>query len=206
MSGSQVYIHSGSAFIAAAALGAVLAIHGWLTGAARRTILSRLFGVFYAAWVVSMTLLPILLGPPGTGVGLEPYWRNSVNLVPFKTVQLYLRSDLGTVAWTNLLGNLLLLVPFGALGPVAWRKLDRFGRILGAGLGISLAIEALQFAKRFVDALGMTRSVDIDDVILNVAGVIIGYVIYRMVSPWWRRRRTRGARHTSTATSIGERP
>ena len=112
MTGTQIYIHSGTALLVAAALGAVLAIHGWLTGAARRTILSRLFGVFYAAWVVSMTLLPIALGPPGSGVGLDPYWRNSVNLVPFRTVQLYLQSDLGTIAWANLLGNLLLLVPF----------------------------------------------------------------------------------------------
>lgn len=193
MTGSQLYIHSGTAFLAAAALGAVLAVHGWLTGAARRTILSRLFGVFYAAWVVSMTLLPIELGPPGSGVGLDPYWRSSVNLVPLKTVQLYLQSDLGAIAWANLLGNLLLLVPFGALGPVAWRKLDRLSRILGAGLGISLAIEALQFAKRFVDVLGMTRSVDIDDVILNVAGAILGYVLYRLVRPWARRGRERAA-------------
>lgn len=193
MTGSQLYIHSGTAFVAALALGAVLAVHGWLTGAAKRTILSRLFGVVYAAWVVSMTLLPIELGPPGSGVGLDPYWRNSVNLVPFATVQLYLDSDLGAIAWANLLGNLLLLVPFGALGPVAWRKLDRFGRILGAGVTISLAIEVLQFAKRFVDMLGMTRSVDIDDVILNVAGALIGYVLYRLVRPWYRRRRARGA-------------
>jgi len=189
VTGTDLYIHSGTAFVVAAALGAVLAVHGWLTGAARRTIVSRLFGVFYAAWVISMTLLPVQLGPPGSGVGLDPYWRHSVNLVPFKTVQLYLESDLGTIAWANLLGNLLLLVPFGALGPVAWRKLDRFGRVLGAGLGISLAIEALQFAKRFIDMLGMTRSVDIDDVILNVAGVVLGFGLYRLMRPWWRRRR-----------------
>lgn len=189
MTGSQLYIHSGTAFLTAAALEAVLAVHGWITGAARRTILSRLFGVFYAAWVVSMTLLPIELGPPGSGVGLDPYWRNSVNLVPFATVRLYLQSDLGAIAWANLLGNLLLLVPFGALGPMAWRKLDRLSRIVGVGLGISLTIELLQFAKRFLDLLGMTRSVDIDDVILNVAGAVLGYVLYRLVRPWWRRRR-----------------
>lgn len=191
MTGSELYIHSGTAFAAAAALGAVLAIHGWLTGAARRTILSRLFGVLYAAWVLSMTLLPIELGPPGSGVGLDPYWRASVNLVPLKTVQLYLQSDLGRIAWANILGNLFLLVPLGALGPVAWRKLDHFGRILGAGAGVSLAIEALQFAKRFVDVLGMTRSVDIDDVILNVAGAVLGYALYRLVRPWSRRGRER---------------
>lgn len=188
MTGSGPYIDSGTALLAAAVLGALLAIHGWLTRAPRRAILSRLFGVFYAAWVVSMTLLPMQPGPPGSGVGLDPYWRNSVNLVPFETIRLYLESDLGGVATANLLGNLLLLVPLGALGPVAWRKLDRWGRIMGAGLAISVGIELLQFSKRFIDALGMTRSVDIDDVLLNVAGVLIGFIAYRIVRPWWRRR------------------
>ncbi len=188
MTGSGPYIHSGTAFLAALALGALLVIHGWLTHAPRRAIVSRLFGVFYAAWVVSMTLLPLQPGPPGSGVGLDPYWRHSVNLVPFETIRLYLKSDLGRIAWANVLGNLLLLVPLGALGPVAWRKLDHWGRILGAGLAMSVGIEALQFAKRFIDVLGQTRSVDIDDVLLNVAGVLIGFIGYRLVRPWWRRR------------------
>lgn len=195
MTGQGPYIHSGTAFFAALALGALVVVHGLATRARRRTILSRLFGVFYGAWVVSMTLLPVLPGPPGSGVGLGPYWRNSVNLVPLETIRMYLASDLGRIAWVNLIGNLCLLAPFGALGPVAWRKLDSLGRILGAGLAISLTIEVLQFGKRFIDQLGYTRSVDVDDVLLNVAGVFIGFIAYRLVRPWWRR--ARGERRTA---------
>ncbi len=206
VTGSQLYIHSGTAFLAAVALGVLLVIHGWLTGAACRTILSRLFGVFYAAWVISMTLLPIELGPPGSGVGLDPYWRNSINLVPLKTIQLYLGSDLGRIAWANLLGNLLLLVPLGALGPVAWRKLDGWKRILAAGLAISLAIEGLQFAKWFVDVLGQTRSVDIDDIILNVAGALLGYALYGFSvlcgGAFARRTRTAGSATPSCGDGV----
>ena len=181
MTGPGVYIDSLAAFVAAVVLGVIFVVHGWLTGARRRTIISRLFGVVYASWVVSMTLLPFAIGPLGSGVGLDPYWRNSVNLVPGETIELYLNSNLGRVAWQNLIGNLLLLVPFGALGPLAWRKLDRWGRVIGVGLSISVSIEILQFAKRFFDMTGMTRSVDIDDVILNTAGVAIGYAAYRIV-------------------------
>ncbi|MBN2247327.1 MAG: VanZ family protein [Coriobacteriia bacterium] len=181
MTGPGIYIDDFAAFLVAFGLGAILVVHGWLTGARRRTIASRVFGVVYGSWVVSMTLLPFLPGPLGSGAGLDPYWRNSVNLVPGETIELYLTSDLGHVAWQNLLGNLLLLVPLGALGPLAWRKLDRWGRVIGAGLGISVSIEVLQFAKRFFDMTGMTRSVDIDDVLLNTAGVAIGYATYRIV-------------------------
>lgn len=192
MTGTGPYIHSGTAFYAALAIGALLVVHGLLTHAPRRVIVSRLFGVVYAAWVVSMTLLPMQLGPPGSGVGLDPHWRDSVNLVPFETIRLYVKSDLGPVAWANVLGNLLLLVPLGALGPVAWRKLDYWGRILWVGIAMSVGIEALQFAKRFVDVLGNTRSVDIDDVLLNVAGVLIGFIGYRLMRP--RRQRRGGER------------
>ncbi|MHB8049644.1 MAG: VanZ family protein [Coriobacteriia bacterium] len=180
MTGSGVSIDSLAAFAVAVALGVIFVVRGWLTGARRRTIISRLFGVVYASWVVSMTLLPVVLGPFGSGAGLDEYWRNSVNLVPGETIELYLTSSLGRVAWENLLGNLLLLVPLGALGPLAWRKLDKWGRIIGAGLSISVSIEVLQFAKRFFDMTGMTRSVDIDDVLLNTAGVAIGYAAYRV--------------------------
>ncbi|MHB1136387.1 MAG: VanZ family protein [Coriobacteriia bacterium] len=181
MTGSGVYIDSLAAFIVAVVLGVIFVVHGWLTGARRRTIISRLFGVVYASWVVSMTLLPFALGPLGSGAGLDQYWRNSVNLVPGETIELYLTSNLGGVALQNLLGNLLLLVPLGALGPLAWRKLDQWERIIGAGLSISVSIEILQFAKRFFDMTGMTRSVDIDDVLLNTAGVAIGYAAYRII-------------------------
>lgn len=181
MTDPGVSIDSLTAFIAAVVIGVIFVVHGWLTGARRRAIISRVFGVVYASWVVSMTLLPFAVGPLGSGAGLDPYWRNSVNLVPGETIELYLNSSLGGVALQNLLGNLLLLVPFGALGALAWRKLDRWSTIIGAGLSISVSIEVLQFAKRFFDMTGMTRSVDIDDVILNTAGVAIGYAAYRIV-------------------------
>lgn len=181
MTGAGLYIDDFAAFVVALGVGGLLVVHGWLTGARKRTILSRLFGVVYAAWVVSMTLLPFAPGPLGSGAGLDPYWRNSVNLVPGETIELYLSSNLGRVAWQNLFGNLLLLVPLGALGPLAWRKLDCWKRVIGAGLSISVSIELLQFAKRFFDMTGMTRSVDIDDVILNTAGVALGYCAFLLV-------------------------
>lgn len=181
MTGAGPYIDDLAAFVVALGVGGLLVVHGWLTGARKRTILSRLFGVVYGSWVVSMTLLPFAPGPLGSGAGFDAYWRNSVNLVPGETIELYLNSDLGRVAWQNLFGNLLLLVPLGALGPVAWRKLDSWKRIIGAGLGISVSIELLQFAKRFFDMTGMTRSVDIDDVILNTAGVALGYSAFLVV-------------------------
>ena len=53
-------------------------------------------------------------------------------------------------------------------------KFDSFKRILLVNLGISLSIELSQ--------LFNNRKTDIDDIILNVAGAIIGYIVYRLVA------------------------
>lgn len=53
-------------------------------------------------------------------------------------------------------------------------KIRFIKRILLVNLGISLSIELSQ--------LFNNRKTDIDDIILNVAGAIIGYIVYRLVA------------------------
>jgi len=68
-------------------------------------------------------------------------------------------------------GNLALLAPLGALLPVVFRRLRgpvRLALLTGA---VSLAIEMVQGA--FV----IGRAFDVDDVILNVAGVVLAYLL-----------------------------
>ncbi|WP_236009085.1 VanZ family protein [Actinomadura physcomitrii] len=68
-------------------------------------------------------------------------------------------------------GNLALLAPLGVLMPIVWKSLRgpiRLALLTGA---FSLAIETVQ------GAVVMGRAFDVDDVILNVAGVMIAYVL-----------------------------
>jgi glycopeptide antibiotics resistance protein len=96
------------------------------------------------------------------------------NLVPFHTLAIYLR-NLDSEFWMrNLFGNLGLLLPLGLLGPIALPVLRRWWLVLPLALLISALIELAQF--RIPD-----RSADIDDVIVNVAGALIGYLIYRVL-------------------------
>jgi glycopeptide antibiotics resistance protein len=94
------------------------------------------------------------------------------NLVPFHTLAIYWR-NLDSEFWMrNLFGNLFLLLPLGLLGPIALPALGRWWLVLPLALLISASIELAQF--RIPD-----RSADIDDVIVNVAGASVGYLIYR---------------------------
>lgn len=74
----------------------------------------------------------------------------------------------------NLAGNVLLLFPLGFLLPLQFRKLSVQGMIL-LGIMIPIFIEGGQFVLYLLN-LG-TRSVDIDDVILNFIGFILGFFL-----------------------------
>lgn len=135
--------------------------------------------------VLGVTLFPLPIN------GLDPFTApyNNVQLVPFDTIDLLLN---GSQSMRQLGGNLLLLAPMGVLVPVAWRAARSFGRTVAWGVLVSVGIEVLQFG------LGVLvgefyRVVDVDDVLLNVAGVVLGRLVFAAGWPVWRGL-TRGRR------------
>lgn len=130
----------------------------------RKPGLKRVLGVAYIAALVQITVLR-------GGVN----WRDVLHtaravpqLVPLKTTFILL----GGGTWNfiyNTVGNLIWFVPLGLL-------LGR-GRALRAlllGAALSAAIELSQY-------LLMTGLTDIDDVILNALGSLLGWGIYRLI-------------------------
>ncbi len=101
-----------------------------------------------------------------------------INLVPLVNLLDYeSRRDL----LLNTIGNAAMFVPTGIILPVVYRRLDTFGKVLAAGAGISLCIELLQLPFS-------VRTSDVDDLLLNLLGVIAGYGIYTVLRP---RKRTK---------------
>ena len=82
-------------------------------------------------------------------------------------------------ALLNLIGNTAMFFPLGIVWPSAFKKLNTHGKVIIAGLGVSLTIEILQLP--FFD-----RASDIDDLILNTTGYLMGYGIYLLVKKLWR--------------------
>lgn len=70
--------------------------------------------------------------------------------------------------------NVLLFIPYGFLGAWAFRCLRRFFRCGLLGLATSLVIESLQL----VTGRGYFQ---IDDILTNTLGALIGYAVYRML-------------------------
>ena len=88
----------------------------------------------------------------------------NINLVPFA----YMFSDYG-----NSLLNVLLFVPLGFLLPVLWKRFRSFLWTALFGLGFSLSIELLQ--------LFTFRATDINDLMTNTAGTILGWCLARLI-------------------------
>ena len=74
----------------------------------------------------------------------------------------------------NVIGNVAMFIPSGIVLPIIYKRLDTFAKVLLAGSGISLCIEIIQLPFS-------VRATDIDDLILNTVGVIVGYGIYALI-------------------------
>jgi len=71
----------------------------------------------------------------------------------------------------NIIGNIAMFIPVGVFWPMCFKKLKNVGTAVLAGGGLSLFIEISQLL--FYD-----RCTDIDDLMLNTIGVLIGAVLY----------------------------
>jgi glycopeptide antibiotics resistance protein len=92
------------------------------------------------------------------------------NYIPFKEISRYdINSEL---FFKNIIGNILLFLPFGLFSTIYIHKRKIFP-IIFISLIASLAIEISQ--------LFIGRVFDIDDIILNVVGSILGYLLYLFV-------------------------
>jgi glycopeptide antibiotics resistance protein len=100
----------------------------------------------------------------------------SVNLIPFYTIVNYMFNDnllISTFALSNILGNVLLFVPLG----IYVTLLNRNKSILVNTLLVTLCSVLVEVAQ-YALAVG---SADIDDVIVNTIGGLIGVLLYRVI-------------------------
>lgn len=92
------------------------------------------------------------------------------NFIPFREITRY--EFLSTYFIKNVLGNVILFIPFGYFVSTLVKAKKPFA-ILSISLITSLTIEITQYL--------IGRTFDIDDIILNVVGCTIGYLLYLLI-------------------------
>lgn len=91
------------------------------------------------------------------------------NFIPFKTIFINIENLSGWHDLSNLVGNIIAFIPFGIfLVLLSKKKGMSFKGALVLSLSLSLCLESLQV----VFTIG---SFDVDDLILNTAGGLLGY-------------------------------
>jgi glycopeptide antibiotics resistance protein len=79
----------------------------------------------------------------------------------------------------NIGGNLLLLLPIGVMMPILWSKFNSLFKTTFFAFFLSLSIEILQLLSSYIGNVG--RAFDIDDILLNSVGAIIGFIFYKII-------------------------
>ncbi|TJY41291.1 hypothetical protein E5161_12735 [Cohnella pontilimi] len=123
----------------------------------------------YLVGVIAVTLAPFIVDSRVIESNKHMGGAVSFNFIPLKSIKgAFDRSYFGM---RNLIGNILLLLPFGVLA--GSKRNIRIYKMVLIGVAASVFIEALQFllASSYVI---QRRSVDIDDVILNSCGYLFG--------------------------------
>ena len=141
--------------------------------------------VLYLIGLASQTLLqgyalPDVSDPEALLARAMQRWENGwgINLTPGYTIRSMWERGNTDMQLINLAGNVLIFAPLGFLPPLLWRRWRHFWTALPLSAGTSCLIEFLQ--------LFLGRSVDVDDVILNTLGGLLGYVLFCFLPKKWK--------------------
>ena len=102
---------------------------------------------------------------------------STANFILGKSIRMYIRYFNKFPFWNgfaNLVGNILVFIPYGFLLPVAYPTCGKWWRVFYCAVGFVAGIELFQLFSAY-------GAFDVDDILLNVAGTMVGYVIFAVL-------------------------
>lgn len=95
--------------------------------------------------------------------------RANISIIPFRSVGIF-----------TYCMNILMVMPLGFLLPYIWKNFRNIGRVALAGFLLSAFIE---FSQLFTNRLA-----DIDDLIMNTIGAVLGYLVWKAIGRFFFNR------------------
>jgi len=136
-----------------------------------------------ALFAVTLTPFPVEASALADMRSSPLAYQAGTNLVPFASIRDLVAAGAAST-WRQVGGNFVLLMPLTFLAPFLWPRMDRLRSAVLLALLVSLGIEAAQAVTSTVLGFGY-KVVDVDDVILNVAGGLVGFGLYRIATRRW---------------------
>lgn len=148
-----------------------------------RGLLMAIF-TLYISFLVGIALFPVDIYFQGSA------YNNQISIFNYVPLRLILKQvfNIGQVPnypvlmqiqtlINNLIKNLIFLAPLGFITPILWKKYDSLKNIVIISLASALSIELLQLLEDCFN-IAYHRITQINDVILNVVGALLGYAVY----------------------------
>ncbi|WP_078553506.1 VanZ family protein [Bacillus alkalicellulosilyticus] len=141
--------------------------------------------LFYLLNVINLTIFPLDFMFTEEAKSIVSHEVN-INIIPFYSIIGSFNVGMIQSIWQNG-GNLILLFPLGLYLPFIINKRLSYKKVLLFACLVTLTIEVFQ---GIVGVLGYNhRTVDIDDVLLNTIGCMLGYFIINKIIPMFRKTR-----------------
>ena len=137
----------------------------------------KLYTILFTAYLVFLVLIVILKfnGSFDAIFSLrQSIWNNrnngiwNINLIPLRSISPYIKNITEFYAFKNIMGNIVIFIPMGFF--VAWLCNKKLLKTLLCCIIMLLFIEIMQL-------IFMIGFFDIDDLILNLIGCVIGYLV-----------------------------
>ncbi len=136
-----------------------------------RELLMFVFVLFVAGVASQMVIRKLIISEEGISVIQNGI--HKTNLIPFKVFyETYIEVfEKGNVYYflINFLGNIVIFMPFGLFIPALWGVNAK--KTVAIGFLASLFIELCQ--------MFLARGTDVDDLMLNTVGALLGVIIYK---------------------------
>ncbi len=142
-----------------------------------------IFFSLYLILFITLTLFDPMWGRNGFNIlnwstdKLKYYLKDSVNLIPFATIIKYIKSFNSLQSTRkimfNLLGNFVACMPIAFFLPLLFKKQNNLKIFLFTITIIVLSIELTQ-------VITFSGKFDIDDLILNISGALLFYIIMKI--------------------------
>ncbi|WP_312650221.1 VanZ family protein [Aminipila sp.] len=124
-------------------------------------ILGELIFTYLIVYILDFTTISSLARILYIGIEIRP---ETFNFIPFKSI----KTDV-----FSYITNIILFIPFGFLCSTLWKNQRSVKHVALGGFLFSLTIETSQIFSM--------RVTDVDDLLMNTIGTIIGYLIFRII-------------------------
>ena len=122
--------------------------------------------MIYIWLVISVTGIGSIWDMISKGGLIATFQQANISLIPFQSEGMF-----------TYCMNVIMLMPLGFLLPYIWKNFRNPLKVALTGFSFSIFIEFAQ--------LPTNRLVDIDDLMMNTLGAILGYVVWRMIGKYF---------------------